>query len=387
MLRDTDITGSGVIHGDPQFIDSASGDYHLRKGSPAIDTGNAFSSVYLDLDIEDRPMDGDGVGGPQPDMGCYEHAPFLADQLAGATRYQTACEVALRGFYLADTAIVASGEGFADALSATGLAGVYDAPVLLVKRDSVPQEVFDTFDELAVRKVVIIGGQDVVTPAVASALEAEGFEVQRLAGATRYETSARVAGEIARIEGGHFGQTGLIARGDAYPDALALGPLAYATKSPILLVKTAELPVAIADVIGDTQIKDVYVAGGTAAVSADVYAAVEALPSVDTIERISGPDRYVTAARLAAEGLAAGCCRAGYVGIATGVNFPDALAGGATAGNRGGVLLLCRPDSLPSATAAFLTAHKDTVFRADVYGGDAAVAPAVRTAVKSALAW
>ncbi len=386
LFRQTDVVGTGVLNVDPLFINAADSDYHLRLGSPAIDTGTSLGAPTLALDFEPRPMNGNATGGAEHDMGCYERPPATAGRLAGVTRYETACEVARRATFITDTAVVASGANFPDALSAAGLAGAVEGPLLLVKPVSVPPAVFDTLDHFAISKVIVVGGDDVVAPAVVEAFEAEGYEVSRVAGATRYETSAEVAREIARRTTRYL-EEAVVARGDQFPDALAVGPLAYARKAPVLLVKPTSLPDAIAQVIDDLGIEDVIVAGGEAAVSDAVYDDVAAGTSVAAIERVWGADRYGTAAALASEGIARGWNSANYVGVATGLNFPDALAGGPAAGNRGGVLLLCKTASLPAAPTTFLTAHKDEVLRADIYGGADVVTPAVQQAIEDALDW
>jgi putative cell wall-binding protein len=68
-------------------------------------------------------------------------------------------------------------------------------------------------------------------------------------------------------------------------------------------------------------------------------------------ERISGVDRYETAAKVSASHFAAGVPVAYVV---TGVKFPDALAAGVAAGVQRGPVLLTSPTSLPPATSAEL---------------------------------
>jgi hypothetical protein len=61
---------------DPLFVDSATGDYHLRFGSPAIDSGGTCASVCKavpDLDGLIRPIDGNGDGSAVRDIGAYEY--------------------------------------------------------------------------------------------------------------------------------------------------------------------------------------------------------------------------------------------------------------------------------------------------------------------------
>jgi hypothetical protein len=86
------------------------------------------------------------------------------------------------------------------------------------------------------------------------------------------------------------------------------------------------------------------------------------------VSRIWGPDRYSTAAALSAAAYAPGVPVA-YV--ATGLIFPDALAGGVAAGRGAGPVLLVRPDAIPAATHTELARLKPG--RIVVLGGPASV--------------
>ena len=64
------ISGAGNITGDPLFVNTnaATSDYHLKAGSPCINTGtNGVWTTGVDLDGYRRRMDG------TVDMGCYEY--------------------------------------------------------------------------------------------------------------------------------------------------------------------------------------------------------------------------------------------------------------------------------------------------------------------------
>jgi uncharacterized repeat protein (TIGR01451 family) len=71
----TDQTGSnGNISADPLFVNASGRDYHLRAGSPAIDTGtNAGPGLAAtDVDRDLRILDGNGDGVAVVDMGADE---------------------------------------------------------------------------------------------------------------------------------------------------------------------------------------------------------------------------------------------------------------------------------------------------------------------------
>ncbi len=66
--------GTGVISANPAYVNSTN--FHLNAGSVAIDSGNSGPSIPThDFDGNTRPLDGDGIGGAQFDMGAYEYVP------------------------------------------------------------------------------------------------------------------------------------------------------------------------------------------------------------------------------------------------------------------------------------------------------------------------
>ncbi len=128
-------------------------------------------------------------------------------------------------------------------------------------------------------------------------------------------------------------------------------------------------------------VTDVVIAGSTSAVSATVATSIDLIPGVDTPVRAGGKNRYDTAVAVVEHGMSQGWGDVSYVGIATGTNFPDALAAAPVAGENGGVMLLTDPKVLSPQTAAFITAHKAEIGMCVVYGSDVAVSDSVRNAV------
>ncbi|HBI15482.1 MAG TPA: hypothetical protein DDY20_08220 [Desulfobulbaceae bacterium] len=65
---------TGNFGGDPMLVSESVPDFHLRKGSPCIDTGTNAAPNMPATDIEGtlRPLDGNKDGVATADMGCYE---------------------------------------------------------------------------------------------------------------------------------------------------------------------------------------------------------------------------------------------------------------------------------------------------------------------------
>jgi len=80
--------GANNLDGDPLFVDLSPGDYHLRGGSPAIDSG-ADLGVGADFDGVTRPQ-GDGY-----DRGAYEYIFPNTPPTSAADIYTTTMDVPL----------------------------------------------------------------------------------------------------------------------------------------------------------------------------------------------------------------------------------------------------------------------------------------------------
>ena len=97
-------------------------------------------------------------------------------------------------------------------------------------------------------------------------------------------------------------------------------------------------------------------------------------PATPTVERLWGADRFATAAAVSQAAYPGGATN---VMVATGRNFPDALAGSAAAGNLAMPVLLVETDSIPASTLSEI----DRLNPQKIYvlGGAAVVSDAVRT--------
>ena len=173
-----------------------------------------------------------------------------------------------------------------------------------------------------------------------------GFlEPERWAGSNRY-TTAIVVSQSIYPDGA---DVVYLAVGTNHPDAIAGGPAAAAEGAPILLVTTSDLPGNTRDELVRLAPSRVVILGGEAAVSTAVADAVTvALPGA-TVERRAGATRYETAVEVSRAVFAPGI---DTVFVASGVNFPDALAAAPAAASLGSPVLLVPTNGLPAAVQA-----------------------------------
>lgn len=68
--QSTSTAPSGTTVGDPRFVDSTIGDFHLSAESPAVDAAQP-GAIAPGLDLDGRPRPQGGA----PDLGAYEHVP------------------------------------------------------------------------------------------------------------------------------------------------------------------------------------------------------------------------------------------------------------------------------------------------------------------------
>lgn len=274
-----------------------------------------------------------------------------AVRAAGPTRYETAVEVSRLGHPDgADDVFVATGLDFPDALAAGAYAGAVNGPVLLTRPDAMAAATLAEVSRLAPKRIHVAGGTSVVSDAVVAQLRsaAPTATVARLGGADRYETATLLSKAFVTTTSLAF-----VATGSDFPDALAASPAAAVGRGALLLSRSTSLPAATATELGRLRPTTTYIAGGADVVSDAVLAAIRSATG-GAVVRLSGADRYATAAAISdrlfkptTESLV----------LAKGADFPDALAGGALAGSRRSPLVL-NPNGTAPARASVDAARR-----------------------------
>ncbi|MBS6927647.1 MAG: cell wall-binding repeat-containing protein [Finegoldia magna] len=261
-----------------------------------------------------------------------KHGNRYVERVAGKNRVHTAINTSNRFFKKSKYVIIADSGNYPDALTATVLAHVLDAPILLNNTRYLEDDVAREIVRLGASEVIIVGGHKSISENVKSQLaKYDANKVQRIWGRDRYVTSSELAYEIERLTGKV--NKAIIASGENFPDALATAPLGSKEIAPILLVTRNQMDKKVSKALKDLNIKRVYVAGGQNSVSKKLEAQ---LPQV--IRRFSGQDRYETAILVASYTYP----ESKEVFVASGETFPDALVIGPVCARRKAPILLSK---------------------------------------------
>ncbi|WP_054637686.1 cell wall-binding repeat-containing protein [Thalassobacillus sp. C254] len=172
------------------------------------------------------------LGGPNAISPAVETAiqrkGYTTHRLAGDNRYETAVHINKELGKKTNKVIIASGENFPDALSVAPYASKEGIPILLVRRNVIPESTKSYLAELNPSETIVIGGPNAISEQVVSSLP----NPVRIAGSNRFETSIKVhdyfKGSSKEL---------LFASGGNFPDALSGAAYAAKHNKSMLLVR------------------------------------------------------------------------------------------------------------------------------------------------------
>ena len=342
-------------------------------------------------------------------------------RLAGQDAAETSLDI-VKQTYSGETTtsswvLIARDDDFADAMSATGLAGALGAPIILANRESgLTDAALEEIEALGAKNAYIIGGAGAIPADIESQLKTTGIDTKesseegiRIYGQAYYETSVACAAKIketneAAVKAGMATSTPndvIVAMGINFQDALSISSFAYKYKLPIFLetdgggssdaaarVLTEDAIAAIKASIGTSG--TIYVPGGPGALTT---ASVEGFFGAEKVIRIYGEDGYETSNEIAKWMVENGKLTAETCVIANGELAPrgtDALSGSALAGQAGGVVLLTNTNASvgtvdKTTLNGFLNFNSKAVKNAFVAGGKYVMPQSVIDKVKAIL--
>ena len=297
-------------------------------------------------------------------------------RIAGADRYEASANISAASYAPGvSVAYVASGQVFTDALSGAPVAGKLGGPVLLTRPDELPSAVETELARLKPQKIVIFGGTATITGAVTNALKKLAPEVERVAGQTRYSTSAK----ISSLNYEPNPTTAYVASGEVFPDALSGAPVAGKTPGPLLLVEGDGVPGVVKKELTRLTPQRIVVLGGENTINAETYSFLTRY-TTGSVSRWSGADRFSTSATISANAFAN---TGGTVYVASGRVFADALSAAPVAGRDAAPVLLVDSDAIPASIDTELKRLKPN--KIVVVGGPASVSTGVEAQLQKYL--
>jgi hypothetical protein len=362
-------------------IDTAADTYTLTLGQPCVRAVPATTSPLVVMingsNVDVGPGDGEAAFDVEP----VSSGAATVRRLAGTDRILTAGALSADRFAAdgASAVVLASAASFPDALAGGPFAAALGAPILLTPGDTLDARTAGQIDRALVPggDVFVLGGTAAIGDQVLTAVRARGYEVERIAGSTRFETAVAIADKLGAIMVGEpdasiaedaTASVVVLADGMSFPDALIAGAAAARMGAVLLLTAGNTLPDATRQYLDDAEAVEFTI--GTPATTAR--------PGAD--EQVTGSSPAQLSRRVM-EGFG---LSAGTVAIASEDTFADALAGGGHIGGLGPLLLTdgkTASDDLVAALEGAVDDLRDVV----IYGGTAAISPEVEQAIRSAV--
>lgn len=356
----------------------------------------------------------------EPPPGCFTTYPDnpadppssvrIAERFSGANRYDMATCVSNLTWadrddpdadpsYVADAVVLARGDLYPDALAGGPFAAQVEGPLLLTSPTSLLPGVAAEIQRVlgAGKTVYLLGGTASLSTGVANAISALGYKTVRISGHDRFEVAVNIAKAMPPTA--NF----FITNGMNFPDALSAGTAAavytvgakYDTSDDtrpfaLLFTNNTKMPALTAQYAYDSAQRfggfwTLFTAGGAGDTATLSVFAPESITA-----HYTGRDRFEVADNIAQDGFFdpdTGAFLSRGVGLANGMNFPDALAGSVMLGELGNPLLLTVPTSLHFRTETFLANHAAAAAAPtyiDVVGGPASVSDSAMLAARSA---
>ncbi|MFL0194612.1 cell wall-binding repeat-containing protein [Clostridium sp. WILCCON 0269] len=247
-------------------------------------------------------------------------------RLSGSDRFETAKSIAEEyNMNLVNNVIITSGYSFTNALSGSVLAKKLDAPILLSGRnDSENQSALEYIQSHLNKSgmIYILGNEGDINENIIIALKTLGYtNIKILPDGEKYGAVKAINDEINASNGTPV----IIASGNSFADGLSVSALAASKGYPIILSDTYSLPSESQETIAKIKPSKIYIIGGTGVISDTVKDNIKKLTGIseEDISRVGGNDRYGTSLNIARYFKMDG----NTVILASGLDFPDALAG------------------------------------------------------------
>ncbi|WP_300282252.1 cell wall-binding repeat-containing protein [Peptacetobacter sp.] len=219
-----------------------------------------------------------------------KNSPTIED-ITGENRFETALKISDM-WSSSDNLILTNANSIVDSMTATPLAHLKNAPILLTKKTEIPKEVKNKINKLNVKTVYLIGGTNVLDENIEKELKDMNIKFVRISGKDRFETSMNIAKEIDKNK--DISKISVVNGFDGLADSVSISSPSAINNTPILLTNNEGNINYAKEFIKSEEINRSYIIGGEKAISSDLDKNLKELSNNMEVSRISGKDRLET---------------------------------------------------------------------------------------------
>lgn len=312
------------------------------------DTNN--SEIIVSPDVLDPKLD------PGSSLATFLSSDQVTMRISGPGRVETSIEISKFENTKSKTVILADARNYPDALAASNLTnGRYS--VILVQ-NQLTQAIINEITRLEAQDLIILGGTNSISEDIEKGLaNIAGIKnISRIAGETRYDTCQKIFSQAKK-------KSLVLASGEIFPDALATSSIL--DQAGLLLTKKDQLPSEAQAAIKDLNHDSFQIVGGENSIQESLATSIANQYQYARHTRISGNNRYETSAKIGERLVSS------TVILASGENFPDALAASTLAQKIDSPILLVSKDKIDQSVIDYFKKHN--IKKALVVGGQLSI--------------
>lgn len=294
------------------------------------------SEIIVSPDAEDPKLD------PNSSLAKFLSSDQTSMRISGPGRVETSIEISRFENTKSKTVILADARNYPDALAASNLTGGRYSVILV--QNQLTQAIINEIVRLEAQDLIILGGTNSISEDIERGLANIGGikNISRIAGENRYDTCQKIFNHAKK-------KSLILASGEKFPDALATSSIL--DQAGLLLTKSGQLPSEVQAAIEALNHDRFLIVGGENSVQEGLASAIANQFQYASHARISGNNRYETSAKIGDRLVSS------TVILASGENFPDALAASTLAQKIEAPILLVSKDKIDQSVIDYFKNH------------------------------
>lgn len=294
------------------------------------------SEIIVSPDAEDPKLD------PNSSLAKFLSSDQTSMRISGPGRVETSIEISRFENTKSKTVILADARNYPDALAASNLTGGRYSVILV--QNQLTQEIINEISRLETQDLIILGGTNSISEDIERGLANIGGikNISRIAGENRYDTCQKIFNHAKK-------KSLILASGEKFPDALATSSIL--DQAGLLLTKSGQLPSEVQAAIEALNHDSFLIVGGENSVQEGLASGIVNQFQYASHTRISGNNRYDTSTKIGDRLVSS------TVILASGENFPDALAASTLAQKIEAPILLVSKDKIDQSVIDYFKNH------------------------------